>query len=275
MAIAGPVFANPCPPGDPPTNCGPPTGDVVFDLAASSDPAIPHSYTEYTTTFVATSSTTDLAFAFREDPAVWELDNVSVTAGGSGPNLVADGTFAASSPSLIGTAWNYTNYDGVQAGNGYVGTGCGVVSGSNCWSDGSVQGYDGLNQSISTITGDEYTLSFYLNDTSLLTTAQQLGTPGDGYVGNAADVLAYANSVAAAPEIDPASLSSALSLLLGGLAILRGRKYGGINPLTNRGPDSGWLCVGVRGILVTGWLTLCGWVDTPRLGQYGFRCSRC
>jgi hypothetical protein len=65
-----------------------------------------------------------------------------------------------------------------------------------------------------------------------LTTAQQLSTNGDisGAGGNGADVLAYAGTGApveggAAPEIDPASLSSALSLLLGGLAVLRGRKY--------------------------------------------------
>jgi hypothetical protein len=228
IAVAGPVLANPCPPGDPPTNCAPPTGDVIFDLAGS---AIPHGgYTEYTTTFVASSSTTELAFAFREDPSYWEFSNVSVTStvGPPGPNLVADGDFASTSLA----PWNFTNAYGVVVATGALTNSCPLVGGS-CWYDGSVQGYDGLNQSISTIAGHEYTLSFDLNDLGGLTTAQQLSTNGDisGPGGNGADVLAYAGTGVpveggSAPEIDPASLPSALCLLLGGLAVLRARKYG-------------------------------------------------
>jgi hypothetical protein len=39
---------------------------------------------EFLLTETATSSTTDLSFTFRHDPAYWFLDNVSVTSGGQG-----------------------------------------------------------------------------------------------------------------------------------------------------------------------------------------------
>ena len=53
---------------------------------------------------------------------------------------------------------------------------------------------------------------------------------GIGFLGTLAAGLASANDVTTtllavrAPEIDPASATSALTLLFGGLAVLRGRK---------------------------------------------------
>jgi len=228
LAISGQVLANPCPPGDPPTNCAPPVGTAIFDLAGQ---AVPHSYTEYTANFTAIGSTTDLAFAFREDPAFWSLDDVSVTAMNSSTNLVSDGDF--SNTTLA--PWTYDNNYGVITANGRLSSGCGRAAGSggNCFSDGAVQAYDGIDQNISTVAGQQYTLSFWLSDDSELTTAQQLSTNGDTMDtgGNGIDVLAYAGvgipvegGPAAAPEIDPASAMSALTLLLGGLTVLRGRK---------------------------------------------------
>jgi hypothetical protein len=228
LAISGQVLANPCPPGDPPTNCAPPVGTAVFDLAGQT---IPKTYTEYSVNFTAISSTTDLAFAFREDPAFWSLDNVSVTTSSSSTNLVSDGDF--SNTTLA--PWTYDNNYGVNDANGELRSGCGT-SGGNCFYDGAVQAYDGIDQNISTVAGQAYTLSFWLTDNSSLTTAQQLSTNGDvsDTEGNGADVLVYAGvgipveggppPTAAAPEIDPASAMSALTLLLGGLTVLRGRK---------------------------------------------------
>jgi len=228
IALAGSAFANPCPPGLPPTNCAPPVGATVFDL--NGDP-IPHTYTEYTANFVAAGPSTVLSFAFREDPAFWSLDNVSVVASGGSTNLVADGNFANS-----GLApWVYTNNYGVSEATGVLSSGCGVGGSGNCWYDGSVQGYDGLNQTITTVAGQHYTLSFWLDDNSSLTTASRLSTNGDvsNTGGNGADVLAYAGvgvpveggGPSSVPEIDPASVTSALTLLLGGLVVLRGRKF--------------------------------------------------
>lgn len=221
--MAGPAFANPCPPGNPPTNCGPPTGTTIWDLAGA---AIPHTYTEYTTSFTATSTATALTFGFREDPSFWELDNVSVTTGG-GPNLVTNPGFESGS-----TGWTpLNNYGAAYAG--FVSSSCGV-GGSACWYDGSVQAYDGLNQSIATTVGHLYSVSFYLTDIGGLTTAQHLSTNGDtsDAGGNGADVLVYAgagNSLPVenptqAPEMDAASAAGAMTLLLGALLVLRGRR---------------------------------------------------
>src|SRR5215510_8177675 len=72
--LADRAFANPCPPGNPPTNCAPPSG-AILDLAGTP---IPHTYQQYSVNFIATNTTTNISFAFREDPAFLGLDDVSV-----------------------------------------------------------------------------------------------------------------------------------------------------------------------------------------------------
>src|SRR5215470_1580706 len=88
FSLANQAFALLCPPGNPPTNCAPPTG-AILDLNGT---AIPHVYTQYSVNFVAASTSTNISFAFREDPAFLLLDNVSVTTGG-GPNLLLNSDF--------------------------------------------------------------------------------------------------------------------------------------------------------------------------------------
>jgi hypothetical protein len=84
------AYANPCPPGNPPTNCAPPSG-ALLDLAGTP---VPHTYQQYSTSFVASNASTNVSFSFREDPAFLGLDDVSVTTGG-GPNLLTNGDFEA------------------------------------------------------------------------------------------------------------------------------------------------------------------------------------
>ena len=83
------AYANPCPPGNPPTNCAPPSG-ALLDLAGTP---VPHTYQQYSTSFVASNASTNVSFSFREDPAFLGLDDVSVTTG-SGPNLLTNGDFS-------------------------------------------------------------------------------------------------------------------------------------------------------------------------------------
>jgi hypothetical protein len=59
------TYANPCPPGNPPTNCAPPPG-AILDLNGTP---VPHAYQQYTTSFTATNASTNISFSFREDPA--------------------------------------------------------------------------------------------------------------------------------------------------------------------------------------------------------------
>jgi hypothetical protein len=216
LAFGPQAFANPCPPGHPPTNCAPPSGPVILDLAGQ---AVPHTFQEYTASFVAGVTTTQISFAFREDPDFFQLDNVSVTTGG-GPNLLTNGNFEGGG-GPVPTGWTHLDTFGVDAA-GRLRSECGV-GGSACWYDGSVQGYDGLNQSITTAIGTTYDVTFSMNDTGGLHTFQQLSTNGDTstFEGNGIDLLLYAGA-GIPTEGPPASVGvpepATLALFAAGLA---------------------------------------------------------
>lgn len=189
LAFGQQAFANPCPPGNPPTNCAPPSGPVILDLAGQ---AVPHGFQQYTASFIAGVTTTQISFAFREDPDFLQLDNVSVTTGG-GPNLLTNGDFEGGG-GPVPTGWTHLNTFGAGAA-GVLDSSCGI-GGSHCWSDGSIQGYDGLNQSITTAIGTTYDVTFSLNDGGRLITFQQLSTNGNttDTGGNGIDLLLYAGA---------------------------------------------------------------------------------
>jgi hypothetical protein len=207
--------ANPCPPGNPPTNCAPPTG-AILDLNGTP---VPHVYTQYTTSFVATGTSTNISFSFREDPAFLGLDDVSVTTGG-GANLVTNGGFEAGPLGANAPAgWTYLNQFGASA--------AGVVSdisspgphtGTLYYRDGAVQAYDGITQAIATTAGTTYNVSFWLNDNSGLTTFSRLSTNGNdsGTGGNGIDLLFYAGAIPTLAVPEPESYA----MLLAGLGVL-------------------------------------------------------
>jgi len=206
LLLAHGAYALPCPPGNPPTNCAPPPG-AILDLAGTP---IPHSYQQYFVNFAAVAATTNISFAFREDPAFLFLDDVSVTTGG-GPNLLLNpgfelGPVGANAP----TNWTYLNsfgasFAGVVSPNG-------PHSGSNAYFDGAVQAYDGITQAIATNPGSLYNISFFLNDNSGNTTFSALSTNGNvtGTGGNGIDLLVYAGEV---PTLNPVPEPATLALL--------------------------------------------------------------
>jgi hypothetical protein len=181
--------------------------------------------------FTASAVSTNIALAMIDDPAgvfVWNVAVKDLT-NPSASSLLSNGNFANGLSS-----WTLLNpYNTSSVINAH--TGCGSFSGlsTTCVVGGNGGAYDTIDQTIATKAGDVYQLSFYygaaLGDT--------LSGAGNGFYndvstngfsggnGNAIDILAYANPVTQpAPEIDPASALSALTLLAGGLMVLRGRK---------------------------------------------------
>lgn len=218
LVLAGQAFAA----GN---NNPPPAGPVILDLAGT---AVPHSYTQYTTSFVAGTTSTDLSFAFREDPAFISLDDIVLSTGG-GPNLVINGGFEAG---VVGNnapdGWTYLNVFGASA--------AGLVennnphSGSNNYYDGAVQAYDAITQNITTVVGQTYDLSFWLTDNSNLTTFQHLSTNGNttGTGGNGIDLIVYAGNGLPVPAGGGIPEPATWALMLGGFfgagAALRSRR---------------------------------------------------
>lgn len=188
-----------------PMNEPPPAGPVILNLDGQT---ISHSYKEYTTSFIASSTTTDFSFAFREDPAYLSLDDVSVSTGG-GSNIVINGGFEAGTVgSHTPLGWTYLNV--------YNSSAAGLVeannphSGSNNYYDGSVQAYDAITQQLTTIVGNTYDVSFWLDDNSSLSTFSQLSTNGNttGSGGNGADLLVYAGNGVPVPGTVPLPASA-------------------------------------------------------------------
>lgn len=124
-------------------------------LIALNNPS-PFGFTLYTVDFTATSSNTTLTALFRQDPAYWSFDDVSVTLQGGGSNLVVNGGFetGAAAP------WYFVGQQGLPAAG--VVSGGWFHSGSYSWVDGAVGGVDGIAQNFATNTGSNYTLSFWL-----------------------------------------------------------------------------------------------------------------
>ncbi len=211
-----------------PFNEPPPVGPVILDLNGT---LIYKVYTQYTVDFTATLTTTNLSFAFRDDPAFLFLANVTVndvTSGTPVPVLLTNGDF---SQGLVGNqapvGWTYLNTFGASFGgvvkdnNPY--TGPGNTGSLYNYYDGAVQAYDGITQAITTTVGDLYQVSFYLDENSGSgnTTYSALSTNGlTGTSGNGIDVVVYAGAIPVAAVPEPSSLVYTIGIPAIGILIL-------------------------------------------------------
>ena len=144
---------------------GPPSGRVSLNLAAGGSERSSGDTSTYGVYFRALASSTSLTFLFRNDLGLFGLDNVSVTPLAGGDERVANGDFE--DPSGLG-GWHLLTTPG-HADNGVRGpdTDFNYIAGndSSLYVNGNSNGsYDGLYQTISTIAGQQYSLSFDLTE---------------------------------------------------------------------------------------------------------------
>jgi len=176
-------------------------------------------YTQFTTTFTAALAETTVSWFFREDPSYFSFDDASVSLTSGGPNLLVDPGFeSAAVGSSKPAGWSEFVQPSVPYAQGVVmsgaptGFGIDPFSGSNYWLDGSLNGYDGLAQTVATTIGDQYTVSFYLADTSV-----------KSYQVPTLDLFVYAGSgIPGVPE--PASWAMMLVGFAGLGAAMRSRR---------------------------------------------------
>lgn len=175
----------------------PPAG-AILDVAASRGGVL-GGYESFTTSFVATGTSTTVSFAFRNQPGYFSFDDASVTAAGGTTNLLANAGFeAATVGASVPAGWGSFSQPLAATATGGVASaaspgGCGpngAHGGTNFWCAGSVEGYAGLYQTIPTTAGQTYNVGFWLADTS----GVPLNNPAPGAFEFAVDALVYAQS---------------------------------------------------------------------------------
>jgi PEP-CTERM motif len=205
-AFAGPASAQNAPPG------------ALFDLA-TVHPATLNGYEQFSFSFIAGNANTTISFAFREVPAYYAFDDASVVLNGSSTNLFINPGFeSATVGQTTPTSWgrfiqpiDVSAIGRVASGSGSSCSPNGAHGGSQFWCDGSVEGYDGLFQTVATTVGSTYTVSWWLGDNSGSPTT----VPG-------IDMLGYAEAglPPGTVDVNPVPEPETYALMLAGLAAM-------------------------------------------------------
>jgi hypothetical protein len=116
------------------------------------------SYTQYSYVYKATANKTTLMFCFLNRQYFWALDNVSVKDSITNVELLNDTGFELGSWTYW-TAYNTVYY---SSGMSYGYSSWGPYAGSYFYLDVQYTAGDGIFQNVTTVTGRNYTISFYL-----------------------------------------------------------------------------------------------------------------
>ena len=125
---------------------------------------IANQFSNYSFNFTATTTGNNyIGFAFRQDPAYWTFQNVSLTTGG-GSNLLINGDLSQ------GGAVQVNTNQGVQTINAPTNWGVWYQAGAypaaagtwyaGQWYDGAVGSFDGIYQGVSLTSGTTYSIRF-------------------------------------------------------------------------------------------------------------------
>lgn len=225
----------------------------------------------YSQTFTATGNLATLTFAFRNDPGFFGFTDVQLVAGNvaeTGTNLINDPNFQAAYVNATTNPAGPTNFnnDGIAvasdpscatagvwctfnqsseglgfpvappgAANETNGSGLTFGDSTYFWQDGATQGYEGLFQNVAVTQGNQYTVSFELEDLNPNATGtgfqscapvdytnySALSTNGDtsDQCGNGVNVAVYAGFPGTPnnPDNPPAPEPASIALLGSGL----------------------------------------------------------
>ncbi len=160
LLFSTPVFANNLPPG------------FTYRVLNNT----PGTWQTFSFTFTPTQTGTQyIMFAFRQDPAYWRMDNVTVTAPGSSTNLITNGNMNTGGSLSVNTA-NYGQMTinaptawGISYQAGIYPAAAGTWM-NGLWYDGAVGSYDGIYQGLNLTAGVTYTVTFQVNGDNTATT---------------------------------------------------------------------------------------------------------
>jgi hypothetical protein len=150
----------------------------------------PNTWQTYTYTFTpSTTGANFVGFAFRQDPAYWTFDNVTLTAAGSSTNLLTNGAFNTGGAFTITTNngpssmqaptnWGVWYQNGTYPAAAGTWTDIGGAHGG-VWYDGAVGSFDGIYQGVLLQAGTTYTITFDVSGNQTSNTSSiQLGIYG-------------------------------------------------------------------------------------------------
>jgi hypothetical protein len=120
--------------------------------------ASPFSYQQYVYSYTATSTTTILSFAFRQDPSWWAMDDVYVIDTVTGQTINSDPSFESGTLNCCSVCNPSGSSSGGQISSLYPHTG------TYNYYDGAVTNPDYLILTLTTVSGRLYTISFWLEN---------------------------------------------------------------------------------------------------------------